>query len=317
MVLLAAAGAVAAGEEAALRTVACLGQVVPGNRVIRVAAPERALVKELKVRRGDVVSTGAVLAVLRDYNVAQAALTRAERNVDVARAKLDQVKAGERDEVVAAQEDLIKARQAEADLLAARKNRYQQMYDKQLISSDEYDEVSQRLATAQAELRREQNVLDGYRDGRKEDVAIAKQNLAVALAERDQAAAALETQLVRAPLSGEILEIHTYAGERVGEEGLLDLADTAHMMVRAEVYETDIARVRLGDRAVIRTMMDEKPMGGQVVEIERQVATGLIYPMDATDYTDRRVIIVHIRPDNPAALVPHNNAQVTVTISAP
>jgi hypothetical protein len=29
------------------------------------------------------------------------------------------------------------------------------------------------------------------------------------------------------------------------------------------------------------------------------------------------VIIVHIRPDNPAALTPHNNAQVTVTISAP
>ena len=48
-----------------------------------------------------------------------------------------------------------------------------------------------------------------------------------------------------------------------------------------------------------------------------QVAASTIYPLDSTDYTDRRVIIVHIRPDNPAALAGHNNAQVTVTISAP
>jgi HlyD family secretion protein len=316
-VLLPVTGAVAMGDQAAPRSVACLGQIVPGERVIRVAAPETALVKELKVRRGEVVPAGAVLAVLRDHEVARAALTRADRNVELARARLNQVKAGERDEVVAAQQALVKARQADAAFIAARKRRYQEMYDKQVISIDEYDEMSTQLKAAEAELQREQNVLDGYQAGRKEDVSVAERSLAVALAERDQAAAVLETQLVRAPQAGEILEIHSYAGERVGVNGLLDLANTANMMVRAEVYETDIARVRLGDRAVIRSMVSEQPFGGTVVEIERQVATGLIYPLDATDYTDRRVTVVHIRPDNPAALAPHNNAQVTVTISAP
>jgi HlyD family secretion protein len=249
--------------------------------------------------------------------VARAALTRAERNVELARARLAQVKAGERSEVVAAQEALVKARQAEAEFLAARQSRYQQMHDSELIGSDEYEEMCQRLASAQAEVRRELNVLDGYRVGRKEDVVIAERSMAVALAEQEQAAAALEIQVVRAPLAGEILEIHSYSGERVGENGLLDLGDTANMMIRAEVYETDIARVHVGDRATVRTQMDGPSTGGKVVEIERQVAASTIYPLNSTDYADRRVIIVHIRPDSSAALEGHNNAQVTVTISAP
>jgi HlyD family secretion protein len=317
LMILLASWASAADQGAARPSVACLGQIVPGERVIRVAAPETALVKELKVRRGDVVSAGAVLAVLRDYDVAQAALARADRNVDLARARLEEVKAGERGEVVAAQEALVKARQAEAAFVATRKNRYQEMYESHLIPSDQYDEVCQLLAIAEAGVRRELNVLEGYRAGRKEDVAIAERSLGVAQAEREQAAAALETELVRAPLSGEVLEIHTYAGERAGAQGLLDLGDTAHMMVRAEVYETDIARVHKGDRATIRAQMAGQAIGGEVVEIERQVSASTIYPLDSTDYTDRRVIIVHIRPDQGAALAPHNNAQVTVTISAP
>lgn len=299
------------------QSVTCLGQVVPGERVIRVNLPERALVAELKVRRGADVTRGFVLAVLRDYEVARTNFARAERNVELARSKIEQVKAGERAEAVAAQEAVVKARQAEADYMAARKKRYQELYASRLISGDEYDEQVQQLTTAEAVLRREENLLDGYRTGRQEDVAIAERSLAVASSERDQAAASLEIQLVRAPQAGKVLEIHTYAGEQVGAEGLLDLADTSHIMIRAEVYETDIARVHLGDRTAIKTMMADQWFDGRVVEIDQQVSAGRILPTDAVDFTDRRVIVVHIRPDDSTALARLSNAQVTVRISTP
>ncbi len=297
--------------------IACLGQVVPGERVIRISAPEASVVKELKVRRGEIVQARAILAVLRDYDTAQAALKKAEASVALARARLDKVKAGEREETVGAQEALIKARQAEVDFLLATKNRHQQLHEEKLVSSDQFEEISQRLAVAEAELKKEQSVRDSYLSGRKEDIAIEELNLAVAQAEHAEAAASLENQLVRAPFAGEILDIHTYAGERMGENGLADLGDTSRMMVRAEVYETDIARVQLGSRATIRIMMKKEPLNGQVVEIERQISSGRIYALDSTDYTDRRIVLVRIQPDNPQQLAPYSHAHATVMISAP
>jgi HlyD family secretion protein len=46
-----------------------------------------------------------------------------------------------------------------------------------------------------------------------------------------------------------LIEIHTYPGERVGADGILELGRTDEMVAIAEVYETDIGRVRKGQRA--------------------------------------------------------------------
>ena len=303
-----------ANTNSPVRSVACLGQIVPGERVIKVGAPQFAVVRELKVRRGDDVRPGDPLALLRDHAVAEAAFVTAGRKVDLARARLEQVKAGEREEVVAAQTALVDARQADAVFVAARKKRLQQLYADGLISSDDYDEQEQRLAAADAQLRREQRLLDGFHTGRREDVAIAERELALALAARDEASAGRDAQVVRAPMAGAVLEIHAYAGERIGDAGLLDLADTARMMVRAEVYETDIARVRIGDRAAIRFSGLDRGFSGRVTEIQRQAAAGRLFPLDATAYSDRRVFVVHIRPDDPGALASFSNVHVTVTI---
>lgn len=314
-VVLALLSARAQAAEPAHRVVTCLGQIVPGERVLQVAVPDGALVKELKVQRGSTVTKGTVLAVLRDNDVARADLARAERNVELAKAKLTQVKAGQRREVIAAQENLVRARRAEAEFMAGRDKRYKQMYQGEVVSSDQYEELNQQLATAEAQLSREESLLESYRQGRKEDVDVAERELAVALADRDRAEASVEMQVVRAPMSGEVVAVHTYSGERAGADGLLDLADTAHMMLLAEVYETDIARVRLDDAAEAKSMADPQVIRGKVVEIEHQVAAGKILPVDSVSYTDRRVVVVRIRPDNPAAIARLLNAQVTVKIS--
>jgi HlyD family secretion protein len=50
-----------------------------------------------------------------------------------------------------------------------------------------------------------------------------------------------------------VLQIHARPGERVGPEGIVELADTSVMYAVAEVYETDVGRVRIGQRARIRS----------------------------------------------------------------
>lgn len=75
---------------------------------------------------------------------------------------------------------------------------------------------------------------------------MARANLARAEAE-------LELSMVRSPIDGRVLEVHAREGERVGTDGIAEIADTSAMYAVAEVYETDIGRVRTGQRATLRT----------------------------------------------------------------
>src|SRR5688572_16395750 len=90
------------------RMISCLGRLVPGEKVIRLAAPYAmqgpSIVKELFVRRGDRVSKGGVVAKLQSFDTVQAQLRQAEAEVEVAARVLEQVKAGEKSSSIAAQE---------------------------------------------------------------------------------------------------------------------------------------------------------------------------------------------------------------------
>jgi multidrug efflux pump subunit AcrA (membrane-fusion protein) len=71
---------------------------------------------------------------------------------------------------------------------------------------------------------------------------------AVARADLERAQEEVALYTVRSPIAGQVLEIHVRAGERVGPEGIAELGDTAAMYAIAEVYETDAARIAVGQR---------------------------------------------------------------------
>ena len=50
-------------------------------------------------------------------------------------------------------------------------------------------------------------------------------------------------------MAGKILKIYAHPGDLVGAEGLLDLADLSAIDVVADVYETDLPRVHIGQSA--------------------------------------------------------------------
>jgi len=71
----------------------------------------------------------------------------------------------------------------------------------------------------------------------------------VARAELARAEAELELSRIRAPITGQVLEIHAREGERIESDGLLEIGDTSAMYAIAEVYETEIGGGRGGQRA--------------------------------------------------------------------
>jgi HlyD family secretion protein len=84
---------------------------------------------------------------------------------------------------------------------------------------------------------------------RREDVQLAHAQADAAEARRDQARAALDRLTVRAPISGEVLQVLVRAGEysQLGSGPLVVIGDLSELRVRMDVDETKIleAVVRL------------------------------------------------------------------------
>jgi HlyD family secretion protein len=96
--------------------------------------------------------------------------------------------------------------------------------------------------------------------------------------------------------------------------GLLELGKTDRMYVIAEVFESDITRVHIGDKATITGEALTEPLHGEVESIGMQVAKNNVLQTDPTSLTDARVIEVKVRLDDSSAASRLIHAKVTVVI---
>ncbi|MEB3354829.1 MAG: HlyD family efflux transporter periplasmic adaptor subunit [Cyanobacteriota bacterium] len=104
---------------------------------------------------------------------------------------------------------------------------------------------------------------------------------------------------LRAPISGTVLKIHSRPGERPGNDGVLELGAGDQMEAVAEVYESDINRVKLGQNA---TLVSENggfagSLGARVIRISPQVRQRAVLSTDPTGDADARVVEVRLALD--------------------
>jgi HlyD family secretion protein len=169
------------------------------------------------------------------------------------------------------------------------------------------------LANAERELERASQLFaDGVSSDSSRDVAEMKAKVARAF--MAGAKAELERSIVRSPLEGQVLEIHARTGERVGVEGIAELGRTQEMYAIAEVYETDIAKVAVGQRARVESPAFDGVIGGVVERIASKVRPMEIVSTDPAAKTDARVIEVEIRLDDDTDVSRLTNLEVEVEI---
>ncbi|MFM7423848.1 MAG: ABC exporter membrane fusion protein [Elainella sp.] len=321
-----------------LRAVTALGRLEPQGEVINIAAPmypEGARIAELRVEATDQVRSGQIIAVLDRRDRLQAALDQAQRQVAVAQAQLAQVKAGAKRGAIQAQQAQIGQIQAQMrDDVAAKRatlerqaaevrnaqleaQRYQTLYLDGAVSASLRDSkqltletAQQRLSEARAALNQTASTLtqqlnaasatlDQIAEVRPTDIQAAEAEVASALATVQTARSNLETAYVRAPQDGQILRIQARSGEIVGPEGIAELGNTRQMEVVAEVYETDLAKLRLG-QPVTLTSLNQAFSGelqGRVYRILPQIAKQDVLNTDPAARIDARVAEVRIRLD--------------------
>ncbi|MGC1395573.1 MAG: HlyD family efflux transporter periplasmic adaptor subunit [Coleofasciculaceae cyanobacterium] len=156
----------------------------------------------------------------------------------------------------------------------------------------------QSVAVLSAQIKEESATLDQIREVRPVDIQEAEARVESALATVKQTQADLDLAYVKAPAPGRILKIHTRAGESVDtQNGIAELGKTDEMMVVAEVYESDIGKVRLGQRVTITSESKafEGELRGSVDQIGLQIGKKDVLSTDPAAATDVRVVEVNVR----------------------
>ncbi|MCP9850520.1 HlyD family efflux transporter periplasmic adaptor subunit [Cyanobium sp. Morenito 9A2] len=105
--------------------------------------------------------------------------------------------------------------------------------------------------------------------------------------------------VLRAPIDGTVLRLSSRVGERPGDNGILELGASERMEAVAEVYESDIDRVRLGQK--VRLTSENGGFAGTLIgtvaRISPQVRQRVVVSTDPTGDADARVVEVRIQLD--------------------
>jgi HlyD family secretion protein len=117
--------------------------------------------------------------------------------------------------------------------------------------------------------------------------------------------------MVLAPSAGRVLDVSARAGE-VSSGILLALADLSAMVAIAEVYQSDVPEVKVGDPA--EALIQGRRVAGRVTKVSRLVGRNTMASLDPRELQDRRVVPVTIRLDDAAAAAAYVNMEVEVTI---
>lgn len=342
------------------KNVVALGRIIPQGEVIKlsVANAEDSRVNQILVKEGDWVEANQVIAILQGIDRRERDLKEAQKAVEYYRAKLEQVSAGDAKQgEIAAQKARISRleaqlrnetleRKAAIASTKAQLKQAQLTYQRNLtlqqegaVSRQELDLAKEQLDMTQAvllereaqlnntiqtleqEISQERENLAQLREVRPVDIQVARAELERAEVAVEQRQADLEDTKVKVPVAGQILRINTRVGEQVNtQQGIVELGHTKQMYVLAEVYETEITKVRVGQPVTIKSEYGgfAEEIQGTVEHIGLQVGTRTLAEDSSNPNTDKntRVVEVKIRvnPEDNDKVASLTNMQVRVNI---
>lgn len=303
--------------------VVALGRVIPFGDITSVATPSGAgdaRVAEVRVAVGDIVAAGHTLAVLDNLPQLQSAVTSAEAVVAVREATLVQTRASNRASLGEAQASYERA-QATSTAAQADLNRGTSLLERGITTRAQFDQIVAAATQAARDVERALATLSRYATGSETvqaDIAVARANLDAAGADLARAIQDLDRAYVRAPERGTVLDINVRAGERPPSDGIIDLGDTSQMTVVAEVYQSLIGRVTIGDPVTITAEALAQDLTGVVSAIGLEIGRQSITSSDPASNTDARVVDVIIVLDPASSDLAQNftNLEAVVRIDA-
>jgi len=193
---------------------------------------------------------------------------------------------------VAEQQKMAEQKMADYTLARSEYDRYSALYAQDVVAKEALDEARKNLDATQAALGAARDSVKGTKESFSRSVVVA-------------------------PVDGTVLDVRARNGETIpgqGENGIVVIGRTDVMMVWAEVYETDIGRVRVGQKATAACPALPAPVTGTVERIGLMIEPPRLFSTDPAYNTGARVVKVRIRLDAPKAVMGYSGMMVQVRI---
>ncbi|MCW5823182.1 MAG: efflux RND transporter periplasmic adaptor subunit [Cyanobacteria bacterium TGS_CYA1] len=333
--------------------VTSLGRLEPLGEIIEVAVPAAAAnerIGELFIKDGDTVKNGQVVAVMESSNQIKAEYKEALERISVAIAQLKKVKAGAKAGELLAQKSQIERLKLELEgkdrecLEIVERSRAQVAFDENeykrfsalvsqgAVTVSQFE--SKRLALESSKCRHCEAIAERERinktllaqideakatyekiaEIRPCDIAYAEAEVLAARAHAEKMRQQYELTLVRAPMDGQVIKVITKKGEAASNKTLFELGKTNSMVAVAEVFESDVHKIKIGDNATISGSAILSPVSGKVIEIGHKLIKQKVFSSQPGENFDDRVVETKILIDKACNQQVKNltNAQVQI-----
>ncbi len=272
------------------------GRVEPYSEDIKIGSELSGRLKIVNVEEGDAIRRGQVLAELEnaDYR-AQVESSRA--NVVAKDATLRKVINGarrqERDEAWSS----VNEAKAVMENSESELHRRKELFAAGVVSREELDRYAREADVAKAKYDaavQQHALVDDH--AREEDRSFAEADLALAKGQLAEAEARYEKTFIRSPIDGTVLRKHHRSGESVSNSStvpdpILTIGDRKTLRVRVDVDETDVSKVRIGQRAYVTAdAFGKQKFWGQVVRVGQQLGPKNVRTDEPTEKVDTKIL---------------------------
>lgn len=139
--------------------------------------------------------------------------------------------------------------------------------------------------------------LDRILDIREVDVNVIEAEVKQAQASLNKAKTELDLTTIKAPQNGQVLKILTHEGEAISSDGIIRIGETKTMYAVAEIYESDINKIKLGQKATITSNAIEGELRGIVDNIGLEVQRQEVINSDPSANIDNKIVEVKVNLD--------------------
>ncbi len=254
---------------AALETKVLTSGIVTVEDKQRIYANVNGILREFAVKEGDAVKKGQVIGKI-DTSDVESRIMEIDAQIELARANLSKAQAGSEPEELAQERERVAQAERDYDNAKREYERIRQLHESGATTQQELDKAKAQVDSALSALNvaRQQYALK-QKGPRREEIASLEAQINSRLAEK----ALLEKERVQsvlvAPANGTVIERAAENGQYVNKgTEILTLANLNHLLIEADINESDVSKIRLGQTAVIEgSALGKQKLSAKVIRI--------------------------------------------------
>src|SRR6266853_1854505 len=284
------------------------GRVEGASETTQVGAAADGILKAVYVKEGQFVKRGTLLGEIACDEL-QAGLQTATAEADGARQIRTRILRGARDEEKKIATEKTAAARATFDEAKSRLEMQRALYQKEQISRASYDQSVRDLGVADANLRtavRTEELLGA--PPLQEEKARANADVLASEGRVRMVQERIGKCSISAPSDGTILRVYARPGESfstVTPRPLFSLADTSTRHIKAEVDESDVDKLSIGQNVIIQAdALEGKKLRGSVASVSAMMGRKSINTGDPSDKSDRDILEAVIDLEDHARSLP-------------